>query len=275
MIQDFICLNCRNKFRADDIAETSCPYCKSDNISISSGSSVKYIIAILCFVLFAAVGYLLPLNESSNSESIELDILPPSDMSDDHPIVINDIEEEDANMASVPKILNITTPALKNGKYVVEIAAEVKRGRLSYEIRKEPGYELVNSNNSGKFEDVPYSESGMYRIEVINLDDPQYKDYTIINGFDKPANELPKITKISSDDIERYLNNKDIATLNKSCRNARITIVNPEDAGQTPADCNGVVLNLRMEVWSRVEVEQVNYNSQNYVTSIKLRVIPN
>ena len=276
MIRDFVCLNCRKKFRADDTLDASCPYCKSDNITISSGDNTKYVIAAFCFILFALIGYFIPLGLPKEQDIEISDQVRDADMYTDtqaDEVTLDAVEEADT--APVPRIVNISTPTLRNGKYVFEVVAEVKRGRLNYEIRKEPGYELVSSNTNGKFENVPYSESGMYRIEVINSSEPQYKDYTIINGFDKPVNELPTIAKLTSDDVEGYLNNKDLATLNKSCRNARITISNPEEAGQTPADCSGVVLNLRMEVWKRVEVEQLSFNSQNYVTSIKLRVIPN
>ena len=210
MIRDFVCLNCRKKFRADDTIDVLCPFCKFDNITILSGSNVKNVIVAFCFILFAAIGYFIPLGlyQDQNSEIATY-------VYDDYmyaEATMNSITHnnamEEVDTTPIPRIINISTPTLRNGKYVFEVVAETKRGRYNYEIRQEPGSELISSNTNGKFEDIPYSESGMYRIEVINSSEPQYKDYIIITGFDKPVNELPAIAKLTSDDVEGGVNNK-------------------------------------------------------------------
>lgn len=269
MTRDFVCLNCRRKFRADDMIETVCPYCKSDNISLLESDTMKYVLAAVCFVVFAAIGFLLPLGgEKIESElAIEQPIVEVQG-----PMVID--EEPKVDSTEYPSIVNITQPVLKNGKYDFEVIAEMKRGSMIYEVLTEPAGTSVARNNSGRFSGIPYSETGIYRVEVRNANDSRKIDYKLHSGFNKPEVQKPAIAKVSAEEIESYLNGQNKSALSKVCTNSTsIVIVNKSEIEGSAANYSGVIRNLFMEIWQRVEVESVSYNSQNYVTSIKIRVI--
>lgn len=274
MIRDFVCLNCRRKFRADDMVETICPYCKSDNISLLESDTMKYIIAAVCFVVFAAIGFLLPIGGGAE----EPPIVGINDKYADEVQVVKEQYEEQmpkVDSTAIPHIVKITTPVLKNGKYDFDVIAEMKRGSMIYEVLTEPAGTSVARNNSGRFVGIPYSETGIYRIEVRNATDGSKNDYRLQAGFIKPEAPKPSIARVSNADVESYLNSQNKSELAKVCTSsASVVIVNASEIKGTAANYSGIMRNIRMGIWQRVVVEGLSYNGQNYVTSIKIRVIP-
>lgn len=277
MIKNFICLRCNGQFSAVEASNTVCPYCKSDNIRIFKQSGSKYVISVLCFVVFLAAGFFFPMDlilKDKASANIQLQTPAQPTQTMQQASAVAELAAQEPVVSTVPKITSVSEPVLKNGKYEFDVSAQVDKGKLTYEVRKEPGYDLVQTNNSGKFTGIPYSESGLYRVEVINSSSPNDKDYQIVAGFEKPVVEIPSIKKVSKEEIEQMINSKDVNSLKQCSKNARIIIANPEEAVQKPADYNGVILNLKMGVWKGVVVESASYNAQNYVISVKIRVIP-
>ena len=62
MIRYFVCENCHRGYEADDLGNTNCPYCQSDNVrpARKPSGTMKYIGMAALFAVFCIAGFMVP-----------------------------------------------------------------------------------------------------------------------------------------------------------------------------------------------------------------------
>lgn len=194
------CIDCGNVFEAADYAE-SCSRCGSDNIT-----PAKKMSPIVKGVLIALLGIPVGLGISVGLSKIfddkpvaEVDIDGRGEITIDGHTPSHDVDVITAS--DIPEIIAVSELQYKSGGYTFEATARTER-------RTELRFELFDPNNTftssdGKFENIPYTDEGVYTLKVINTKNGAYTDM-MVSGFVKPPQMVTPLTKA---DIQKIIDN--------------------------------------------------------------------
>ena len=192
--------------------------------------------------------------------------------------VPEDVEDEPEvpAVSPVPVIENVSEPKhAAAGKYSFTVSASVPTGdQLLYAVYTEQDcLNEVAKTLDGKFENIPGVQSATYYVRVHNLSTDDRSEVMPVKGFV----QLIMYEKITKSEIERICNSGDFQTAPAKL-NLRIATgcqiipqgMSSEERGvSTIAD---VCLKVKSEKWKSVTAESIEYDSQNRMKKLVLKV---
>jgi len=134
------------------------------------------------------------------------------------------------------------------------------------------GNTIVSSSESGSFSNIPSSsDSGRYTLSAM-FSNGEVLD-SLVSGFDP----IQMINPMTIQELESLINSCDsrleLGQHSKVVSNPRIILQNSKDPNDASisliSDVHG---RLRFHIWSRVEVQSVEYNSQNQINQMTLYI---
>ena len=203
-------------------------------------------------------------------------VIAESDVEDVHEAIEENVVAEEPAKGAVPVIADVSVPKRgTTGKYGFSVMAEVQTSdQLLYVIYSDSECLVeVAKSLDGKFSEIPSVSSAKYYVRVQNLTTKDLSEIVEVSGF-VPITMYEKITKA---ELEKICNSGDFGTAPAKFNHRIMTgcqIVpqgmNSEERGvSTVAD---VCQKVMMGVWKSVTVENIEYDSQNRMKKLVLKV---
>ena len=233
---------------------------------IVMGKGLQIALVALLYILCAAGGYFLH-DVVMASAMVEETVA-----SEEQQVVPN----EEPVVSAVPMISEISAPKRQStGKYNFSVSASVPTSdELIYFVYSDVEcLTEVAKTLDGNFMNIPAVASQTYYVRVQNLSTKDLSEVSSVSGF-VPLTMYEKITKA---EIEKICNSGDFGTapdkfnlrIAKGCQIIPQGIKDGERGVSTVAD---VCQKIMMGIWQSVTAESIEYDSQNRMKKLVLRV---
>lgn len=269
-MKTYKCIDCGNVFESEEIVE-QCSQCGSDNITpIKKMPNIAkgLLIGLLGIPLGFGVGYLV--DEIIDREG-KTDIIPP-------PSPINTKDVDDIEIADsdtiiteddIPQIIDVTNPQYKNGGYCIEVKAIVEsKATLIYELSSPQN---TYTSKDGKFEDIAYTDDGIYHLTVKNVKKGAYVEDDL-TGFKQPVERVEPLTQAQIQHIINTSERVSDATMAKF-GNYHMDFIGLAPDEPAPVRFREVVQAMRAGSWkSATIIGEPKYDELGRVTYLKIKV---
>lgn len=286
MIRKFECKECGNRFSSDDKGQVICPTCGSDNVDYATVHvPYKYISLILCVSLCVAFLFWADFN-SLFPDKIDINPIDTPTVKADTTNATD--ETSQAELDTELQGLNITIPPTIKGVEKIKIDDD---GNYSFIVKTghapEKGYcvqildvktnEVIAKSDNGEFKNIPYSKNnGRYYAWIVNAStNESLSEKTEITGFVKVESISKKLSIAELQDLidrqDSSLKGHDNEYLSPVCK---IKYTNLSKDSYAPVDFGEVYEMFQYNTWEAVEVTSVEYDKNNHITSVTLKVKP-
>lgn len=263
------CIDCGNVFEADDYTE-SCSLCGSDNITPVKKISpiVKgAFVALLGIPLGLGIGFGVSKIFDGKHEVIvnngEQDVVEPGGHTPSHDVDV-------ITASDIPEIIAVSELQYKSGGYTFEATARTER-------KTELRFELFDPNNTftssdGKFENIPYTDEGVYTLKVINTKNGAYTDM-MVSGFVKPPQMVTPLTKA---DLQKIIDNPTqpfTSAMAAKFGKYKMEFVGLDPEEPAPLRFSEILNALVGNAWKSATVmEEPRYDELNRIIYLKVKV---
>ena len=261
------CIDCGCVFETLDAAEI-CIQCGSDNITPIKRMPAL-IKGLIVGLLGVPIGYAVALGIGTlvTEKPDEIVMIDNGTMTFTETLPVN----PENNEIDIPKITEVTEPQYKNGGYSFEVIVYSESHADLY-------YELSNPTNNytsedGKFENIAYTEDGIYILKVTNTKNGTYDEKTL-SGFVRPAEMVTPYTK---GDLQKIINNPSASfTRDMASRFGKYKMefvgLDPEEPAPTRF---AEILNaISGNAWkSATVIGEPKYDHLNRITYLKIKVV--
>lgn len=229
---------------------------------------IQIVLLVLVFIACAAGGYFLggvimgaPQVEEVVAETVAAPV---------------EIVEEVVVIPAVPVVESVSAPVRDNsGNYSLDVLAIVHTGDpLEYFLYEDAEcYVEKARTTTGKFTSVIPSAASTYYLRVVNVNTGESTDAMPVKGFVK----LMMYEKITKSELEKICNSGDYGTapakFNHRIASKLVIVTNGINDGERGvASVADVCQKVMMGTWSSVNVEDIEYDSQNRMKKLTLRV---
>lgn len=274
MIRYFVCENCHRGYEADDLGNTNCPYCQSDNVRPARKSSgiLKYIGMAVLFAVFCIAGFMVPklIGGDTDRGGKAVSVVSPVDESTDSHTTVSVSQVKDTTM--VPIIRQISTPVLGGETYRFQVTVDVPSGdKVKIILMEEFGYDPLYTSADGNFKNIPPIKGGVYKVVAENIKTGDRSEEKFVNG----CNPVQKIERITREQMQQAFNTGSIPTkdfISKFVMSPKINVVGMEEGEPQVANVGEVFNRVGSGLWLSVEVSDVDYASDNRVSSFTVKV---
>lgn len=273
MIRYFVCENCHRGYDADDLGNTNCPYCQSDNVRPARKSSgiLKYIGMAVLFAVFCIAGFMIPeLIDDTDEGKQSVPTVSTASEHDVPQITANVPQVKDTTM--VPIIRQISTPVLSGETYRFQVTVDVPSGdKVKIILMEEFGYDPLYTSADGNFKNIPPIKGGVYKVVAENIKTGDRSEEKFVNG----CNLVQKIERITQEQMQGAFNTGSIPTkdfISKFVMSPKINVVGMEEGEPQVANVGEVFNRVGSGLWLSVEVSDVDYASDNRVSSFTVKV---
>lgn len=272
MIRYFVCENCHRGYEADDLGNTNCPYCQSDNVrpARKPSGTMKYIGMAALFAAFCVAGFMVP-------KLIDTD-KPKKTVSVESPVSEPTVSQTTASVPQVkdttmvPIITQISTPVLSGDTYRFQVTVDVPSGdKVKIILMEEFGFDPLYTSADGNFKNIAPIKGGVYKVVAENVKTGDRSVEKFVNG----CNPVQKIEKITQQQIQDAFNTGSIPTkdfMSKFVMSPKINVVGMEEGEPQVTNVGEVFNRVGSGLWLSVEVSDVNYASDNRVSSFTVKV---
>ena len=277
----FTCQNCHTQFEADDQNMVVCPHCQSDNVEYVSGRAAKQVlkwgattIVLLCLIAVTIFVYKSCAGRQTTDTDGDNDI--PTDTAI---AVVKDSDIIDINIPDEikePPIIETGSLKLTEDGYSFSFNVDHRPSQPFFVavVEHRGTKEIIRSEDNKTFQKVPPSnaEEGKYDIVVIDSKTGEILAITVKPGFTPPVSQ--RLTKaqlqslIDNDDESLYGIHKQIA------ENCKLSFTGLPSESKRPETLADVMMKLS-QMWSAVQVTDVQYDSENRISAITMNVMLN
>lgn len=274
MIRYFVCENCHRGYEADDLGNTNCPYCYSDNVRPAKKPSgtMKYIGMAVLFAVFCVAGFMVPkfIDGDTNEDKKTVQVVSPAAESSVSHATASVPQVKDTAM--VPIITQISTPVLSGDTYRFQVTVDVPSGdKVKIILMEEFGFDPLYTSADGNFKNIAPIKGGVYKVVAENVKTGDRSVEKFVNG----CNPVQKIEKITQQQIQDAFNTGSIPTkdfMSKFVMAPKINVVGMEEGEPQVTNVGEVFNRIGSGLWLSVEVSDVNYASDNRVSSFTVKV---
>ena len=272
MIRYFICENCHRGYEADDAGNTNCPYCHSDNVrpARKPSSALKYIGMVAVFAGCCLIGFLLPIGGQKIYDKAKKSITtivreaPVSQKTDE---VVSTSQSSQSLQTTQPIQLEDATRVPVINKISNPTSGDKVKIYLMAEFGSEPLYTSVDGN----FKNVASIAGGVYKVVAENIKTGDRSVEKYVSG----CVPVQKIEKLTTSQMQSAFNTGSIPTkdfMAKFVASPKINVVGMEEGEPQVANVGEVFNRIGSGLWLSVEVSDVNYASDNRVSSFTVKV---
>lgn len=230
-------------------------------------------ITILCVPAGYFIGKLVPL-EAKKSKTAEKVVVEPEPV-ETQPVVSK------SRVPELRPVSELERYRLTKGssKYIYSFTVEASTetgDSLVFELYKdEKCQQLVTSNGTGRFSEIPQKADGKYYLRVTNHESGDQSEIKPIFGF-----ECWKVVRLSKDEISKIMHKGTGSVDNVSDRidnnNLKIQFVNISSDDPRPPKTLSEVKTRIPTIWQSVEILDLGYNeADGRLNYLKLKIIPN
>ena len=274
MIRYFVCENCHRGYEADDLGNTNCPYCYSDNVRPAKKPSgtMKYIGMAVLFAVFCVAGFMVPkfIDGDTSEDKKTVQVVSPAAESSVSHATTSVPQVKDTAM--VPIITQISTPVLSGDTYRFQVTVDVPSGdKVKIILMEEFGFDPLYTSADGNFKNIAPIKGGVYKVVAENVKTGDRSVEKFVNG----CNPVQKIEKITQQQIQDAFNTGSIPTkdfMSKFVMAPKINVVGMEEGEPQVTNVGEVFNRIGSGLWLSVEVSDVNYASDNRVSSFTVKV---
>ena len=274
MIRYFVCENCHRGYEADDLGNTNCPYCQSDNVrpARKPSGTMKYIGMAALFAVFCVAGFMVPklIDGDTDGEKKPVPVVSPAGESSVSHTTASVPQVKDTTM--VPIITQISTPVLSGDTYRFQVTVDVPSGdKVKIILMEEFGFDPLYTSADGNFKNIAPIKGGVYKVVAENVKTGDRSVEKFVNG----CNPVQKIEKITQQQIQDAFNTGSIPTkdfMSKFVMSPKINVVGMEEGEPQVTNVGEVFNRVGSGLWLSVEVSDVNYASDNRVSSFTVKV---
>lgn len=228
-------------------------------------------ITILCVPAGYFIGKLVPL-EAKKSMTAENVVVKP-EPTETQPVVSK------SRVPELRPVLELERYRLTKGssKYIYSFTVEASTetgDSLVFELYKdEECQQLVTSNGTGKFSEIPQTADGKYYLRVTNHESGDQSEIWPISGFD-----IKKVVRLSENEILKIMHEGTESMDNVSDRIAKnldIQFVNISSDDPRPPKTLSEVKTRITTTWQSVKILDLGYNeADGRLNYLKLEIIP-
>lgn len=270
-IQRFVCLNCHQRFQADDTKMVECPHCHSDNVEPESPKKSKIVWMVsAAIIIIGLLSYLLLRDKGVR----EIGKDPITTFNKDSDSIIIDVPKE---IVIPPKIeyspLNYDGKAYSFSTIVGN--APQQHYRIVLTVHRD-SKKIIARSEDGKFKGIPPSEAegGQYDLVILDDRDSMLCEPTPVSGFIKRENITQKMSK---EQLQELINNGDESLMGDGENNYLAPSLSlickglPSDA-QKPESLYDVVERLQNGLWSSVTILRVDYDKDDRISTVEISI---
>ena len=272
MIRYFVCENCHRGYEADDLGNTNCPYCQSDNVrpARKPSGTMKYIGMAALFAVFCVAGSMVPKLIDTDTDKKTVSVESPVSEPTVSQTTASVPQVKDTTM--VPIITKISTPVLSGDTYRFQVTVDVPSGdKVKIYLMEEFGFDPLYTSADGNFKNIAPIKGGVYKVVAENVKTGDSSVEKFVNG----CNPVQKIEKITQQQIQDAFNTGSIPTkdfMSKFVMSPKINVVGMEEGEPQVTNVGEVFNRVGSGLWLSVEVSDVNYASDNRVSSFTVKV---
>lgn len=224
-------------------------------------------ITILCVPAGYFIGKLVPL-EAKKSMTAENVVVKP-EPTETQPVVSK------SGVPELRQVSELERYGTSKYKYSFTVDASTETGdSLVFELYKdEECQQLVTSNGTGKFSEIPQKADGKYYLRVTNYESGDQSEIWPIFGFD-----IKKVVRLSENEILKIMHEGTESMDNVSDRIAKnldIQFVNISSDDPRPPKTLSEVKTRITTTWQSVKILDLGYNeADGRLNYLKLEIIP-
>lgn len=218
-------------------------------------NTVKYILALLVFLLSGVVGYVGASklrgrgNETEKSTTVTV-----------NPAPVQPVPEVEPEPRATIVIQSVDTPTMdpSSGKYTFTVNATGDGLRF---LLYDDSERLITEQESGKFA-VPPVPGGKYYVRVTDIHG-NFTDPTEVGG----CVPIPKVNKLTASEYQTIVNSGRASSADTPDFRSRVsprvafTFVGIEPGERKPQSTNELIMKISNGIWDSVDVQGVTYDS--------------
>lgn len=271
MLQSFFCVNCRRKFFSEN-PDAICPNCGSDNIRPVGKKSLFSKIAG-CLILFSGccVGsYLLfPEDILPVYPTEEKEVILPEEV-----LSVPDMPSKEKD--SKPEILEISAPEYlplsREYTFVARVGSH-EADKVEYRLMDEFTDDVIAVSHTGEFRVRP-TESGIYKVIARNIRTGAVSNEQYVQGCIKKE----VIDRLEKTELLSLLKNGDYSSTpkdfdSKFSGNLKLNVIGMDKSEPEVTVLSEIFNRVGMGIWSSLEIIDVEYDHDNRISSLVVRVI--
>lgn len=228
---------------------------------------IQIVLLVLMFIACVAGGYFLGgvIMDTPQVEAVAEPVAAP----------VEEVVEE-VVVPAVPVVESVSSPVRDNsGNYSLDVLATVHTGApLKYFLYEDAACCIEKAQSTtGKFTSVAPCASSTYYLVVLNVNTGESSEAMPVKGFVK----LLMYEKITKSELEKICNSGDYGTapakFNHRIASKLVIVTNGINDGERGvASVADVCQKVMMGTWSSVVVEDIEYDIQNRMKKLTLRV---
>lgn len=273
MIRNFICLNCKQQFKADDKEMVYCPHCKSDNVEIAKQHISRWVWRIMSLIIVLLVVCFIFNCISRCNSGNDSDIINPDD-----PAIIY----TDGDSIVDPPTVIISEPIWDNdSKYSVKVEAKNIKSKMKIYFVMLSHFEqkVLQKNNDGLFSNIPHCDDDGHSYDFAIMDS---KTDTLLcvpieqTGFVKQITIDDK-NKMTIEKLQTYIDSQDRSLLGVGeneylAPDYKLEFVGIPTDVRKPESWSELFEMIEYEIIKNVTVTKISYDDKKRINNITLKV---
>lgn len=273
MIRNFICLNCKQQFKADDKEMVYCPHCKSDNVEIAKQHISRWVWRIMSLIIVLLVVCFIFNCISRCNSGNDSDIINPDD-----PAIIY----TDGDSIVDPPTVIISEPIWDNdSKYSVKVEAKNIKSKMKIYFVMLSHFEqkVLQKNNDGLFSNIPHCDDDGHSYDFAIMDS---KTDTLLcvpieqTGFVKQITIDDK-NKMTIEKLQTYIDSQDRSLLGVGeneylAPDYKLEFVGIPADTRKPESWSELFEMIEYGIIQNASVININYDDKKRINIIKLKV---